>query len=385
MRDKDKTREQLINELAGMRQRLTQLEASQAEAKPLAKGLRLLSSVVEQTTEGMAVADLEGNLLFVNNAFAAMHGYTPHELVGKHLSTFHTAEQMPSVDESIWLIRKTGRFSGEVWHVRRDGTVFPTLMQNSLLRDDSGNRVGVVASVRDISESKRVEKELESSREQLRNLSAHLQFVREEERAHVAREIHDELGQALTALKMDLSWLGNRLAKGQESLLQKAKSMSNLIDANIEIVKRVSTELRPGLLDDLGITAAVEWQTKEFQSRIGIRCRATLDPADIDLDQDRSTAIFRILQETLTNVARHANATRVNVSLKEKGGQLVLRVRDNGKGITQEQISHPESIGLIGIRERVYSWGGEVIINGIPGKGTSVTASIPLNEEKPPW
>ena len=124
---------------------------------------------------------------------------------------------------------------------------------------------------------------------------------------------------------------------------------------------------------------------KEFQSWRGIRCRATFDPADIDLDQDRSTAIFRILQETLTNVARHANATRVNVSLKEKGGQLVLRVRDNGKGITQEQISHPKSIGLIGIRERVYSWGGEVIINGVPGKGTTVTASIPLNEEKPPW
>jgi len=232
-----------------------------------------------------------------------------------------------------------------------------------------------------ITEHKRAEEELRSSREQLRNLSAHLQSVREEERTLIAREIHDELGQALTALKMDLSWLGNRLPKDEKSLLEKAKSMSELIDMTIQTVKRISAELRPGLLDDLGLAVAIEWQAEEFQNRTGIKCEITLAPKDIILDQDRSTAIFRIFQETLTNVARHANATRVKVSLKEDKGKLVLKVRDNGIGITQEQISAPKSFGLIGMQERAHFWGGKVKISGIRNKGTTVTVSIPLDKK----
>jgi signal transduction histidine kinase len=141
------------------------------------------------------------------------------------------------------------------------------------------------------------------------------------------------------------------------------------------------TELRPGLLDDLGLVAAIEWQAEEFQKRTGIKCEATLDPEEIILDQDRSTAISRILQETLTNVSRHANATKVKVNLRKKAGKLILKVNDNGKGITEKQISDPKSFGLIGIRERVHLFGGEVKISGIRDKGTTVTVNIPLGEK----
>ena len=236
----------------------------------------------------------------------------------------------------------------------------------------------ILGIITDITERKKAEKTLSESREQLRNLAAHLQSIREEERALVAREIHDELGQALTALKMDLSWLDKKLPEEQSPLLKKTKSMSQLIDSTIQTVQRLSSELRPGLLDDLGLLAAMEWQAEEFQKRTGIACELSLGPQEIDLDQERSTAIFRIFQETLTNISRHASATKATVNLAEKGAQLELTIKDDGKGITEEKISDPKSLGLIGIQERVHFLGGDIDIKGIRNKGTTVTVSVPL-------
>ena len=241
-------------------------------------------------------------------------------------------------------------------------------------------RINNLKLLEDITEGKQVEEELKSSREQLRNLSAHLQSIMEKERMNIAREIHDELGQALTVLKMDLFWLNNQLPKDQKLLFEKTKSMSELIDKTVKTVQRISAELRPGLLDDLGLAAAIEWQAEEFQKRTGIKCEVILDPVDIILDQDISTAVFRIFQEALMNVFRHANATNVEVSLDEKADKILLKVKDNGKGITEKQISNPESFGLIGIRERVHLLGGYVKIIGIRDKGTTITVTIPLNK-----
>jgi signal transduction histidine kinase len=221
------------------------------------------------------------------------------------------------------------------------------------------------------------EEELKGSQEKLRNLADYLQSVREQERTSIAREIHDELAQALTALKMDIFWLGKKLPKDQQTLLDKTKAMIKLTDMTIKTVKKISTELRPGLLDDLGLVAAIEWQAEEFKNRTGITCRIDVDPEDIMVEEKRSTILFRIFQETLTNIARHAKATRVTASLKEKDDKLELRVRDNGKGITKEQISNPKSFGLMGIRERAKSWRGEVKISGSPDKGTTVVVRIP--------
>ena len=250
------------------------------------------------------------------------------------------------------------------------------------LLDEDGNLIGGVHIMSDITDRMRIQNELQDSREQLRNLTVYLQSVREQERTNIAREIHDELAQALTALKMDVSWIDHRLPRDQQSMIEKTKSMNTLIDSTIQTVKRISAELRPGILDDLGLVAAIEWQAEEFQNRTGISCHVTVDPQDLTVDQDRSTAIFRILQETLVNVARHAHATKVAVNLKERAGKLTLKVRDNGIGITEEQILANQSFGLIGIRERVHPWGGKVSIKGIPGKGTTVQVSVELARSK---
>ena len=235
---------------------------------------------------------------------------------------------------------------------------------------------------REIAERKKSEEELKQSRERLRDLASHLQSIREEERSRIAREIHDELGQALTALKMDTHWVGQRLSRNQQLLFEKTQSMSKLVDMTVQSVQRISSELRPGLLDDLGLSAAIEWQANEFRSRTNIQCKIISDPEDIILDSDSSTAIFRIFQETLTNIARHANATRVKVMLKQKSDTVELTVHDNGRGVTKKEISDPGSFGLIGMRERVNSLGGYLTIRGSQNKGTIVKVFIPINRER---
>ncbi len=222
------------------------------------------------------------------------------------------------------------------------------------------------------------EGELRDSHEQLRNLSSHLESVREEERTRLAREIHDELGQELTALKMDLSWVSKRLEPEQQQLSQKVGSMDNLVDETIRTVQRLSGELRPGLLDDLGLAAAIEWQTEEFQKRTGMACDVRLDLGETTLSHNQDTAIFRIYQETLTNVIRHARATRVSILLQTQDNRLVLEVTDNGRGITEEEAGGAKAFGLIGMRERVLALKGELAIHGRPGQGTTVTVTIPL-------
>jgi signal transduction histidine kinase len=229
-------------------------------------------------------------------------------------------------------------------------------------------------------ERKRAEARLRESHEQLRALSVYLQYVREEERIRIAREVHDELGQALTGLKLQLIWLISRLPKTLKLFHEKARSMSQHIDAIIQAVRRIATELRPGVLDTAGLLAALEWQAHEFQTQTGIQCRVNALVPDALWDQDLNTAFFRIFQETLTNIIRHARATRVNVRLFEEGGELVLEVKDNGSGISEGQIQSTKSIGLLGMRERAALLGGRVEWRGQPGKGTTMTARIPRPE-----
>lgn len=236
-----------------------------------------------------------------------------------------------------------------------------------------------------IDEGKRAEERIRDSRERLRNLSGRLQFLLEEERTRISREIHDELGQSLTALKLDLSLIRRRLASaGLDEESAKIHELTQAVTRIIRTVQRISTELRPGILDELGVAAAIEWLAKDFQKRTGIGCKVTIQAWDTVFDDACSTAIFRVVQEALTNVMRHAAASHVDVILQEKGDTQILEVRDNGIGIMEGRISDSKSLGLIGIRERVYLLGGEVAISGEPGKGTLVQVTIPIgNGAKP--
>jgi len=229
-------------------------------------------------------------------------------------------------------------------------------------------------------ERQRTEMELTRSQELFRSLSTHLQEVREEERTRIARKIHDDLGQAMTALKIDLSWLDKKLPDDQDLIREKLRSMASLINESIETVHNVSEDLRPGILDDFGLSAAIEWQAEEFQKRTGVECRTNLPPDEIELSREHSTNLFRIVQESLTNVIRHASATKVQINFKEEDGILLLEVVDNGRGISGSAISNPKSFGLIGIKERVHSLGGEVDFAGIANEGTRVTVKLPGSE-----
>jgi signal transduction histidine kinase len=241
--------------------------------------------------------------------------------------------------------------------------------------------VTLAVRARVLAERRRIE-ELKRSREDLRNLSAYLDAAREEERKNIAREIHDELGISLTTLKLGLSWLKSYLLDSRnppdiELLVAKTQAMSEDTKATIQAVQRISSELRPGVLDNLGLPAAIEWQAGEFRERTGIECKTVIDE-DTTLDQNRSIAVYRIFQETLTNIMRYSEATQVGIILKRRDGMLVLEVRDNGRGITEEQIRNPRSFGIIGMRERAHFLGGSVDIGRSPEGGTTVVVTIPV-------
>jgi PAS domain S-box-containing protein len=229
-----------------------------------------------------------------------------------------------------------------------------------------------------ITQSKLAEIEIRRSRAQLQELSDHVQKVKEDERARIAREIHDDIGGNLTAIKIDLLWLTNRLSSEQKALHEKAAAIERLVDRTMDTTQRISRDLRPGILD-LGLVAAIEWQAEEFQRRMGIPCEVTASDDDIYLDQNLSVAIFRIFQETLTNISKYAQASRVDVSLVVGDDVVVLEVFDNGRGISRDQLSKPGSFGIRGMQERARSVGGDVEIEGISGMGTRIKVEIPLD------
>jgi PAS domain S-box-containing protein len=362
-------------------------ERKRAE-EALSQQTSILQSILDSMADAVIVVDAEGRLLLFNPAAEQIHGIATTDTISDgsterygvflpDMVTPYQSDKLPltrvlrgeAVDTAEMFVRHAKAVNG-AW-------VSANARQ---LKDENGVVRGGVTVIRDITESKLAEEELRSSREELRNLSAHLQSVREDERTRIAREIHDELGQNLTALRLDLLWLSRHLAENQAPLQEKIQAMSQLINATARSVQRISMELRPGLLDDLGLVAAIEWQIEQFRERTGIACEVNPFAENIVMDRDRATVMFRIFQEILTNIARHAQATRVKIRLVKNKHELVLKVKDNGRGITPREIEDPHSIGLIGMRERVYPWKGKVKIKGISGQGTSVTVSIPLDK-----
>lgn len=234
----------------------------------------------------------------------------------------------------------------------------------------------------EVAERKRAEQELQKSQELLRQLSAYQEEVKEDERKRIAREIHDELGQNLMALRIDISMVEARTAASHPRLNQKARQVLHHIDSSIKSVRSIINNLRPSVLD-LGLSAALEWQVGQYERRTGISCDLLIEGADActDLDDQRATALFRVLQESLTNVARHAQASMVTITLRREGESVVMKIADNGVGIYPGCRRKPNSFGLLGIGERASSLGGSFTVDSVPGEGTVLTVSIPVRKE----
>ena len=353
-------------------------EAQQSQAS------KFNQAVMANMGEGLYTLDTRGLVTYINPAAERLFGWSSAELIGRKLHDV-THYQHPDgtpfpADECAGLqVLQNGTVLSdhEDVFIRKDGTFFPVVYSFSPIASD-GEIIGLVVVFRDMTAQKRVEEALTKSREELRALAARLQVTREEEKTQLARELHDELNGTLVALKMDISLLPNRVTKDHKLFLEKLSSMSELIDRTLARVHTIVTELRPVVLDQMGLAAAIEWQTNEFQERSGIVCETHLPTEEIPLDPERSTAAFRILQEALTNVARHANATKVVVDLKSENGSLILAVRDNGKGIDEKMIFAHYSMGLLGMRERALSFGGKTEVGRLPGRGTLVSMRIPI-------
>lgn len=378
----------LKKEIHLLKSRIKELEKTEIELKEtereLIKNEKKFRDLVDLLPLTVYEMDLKGNFKFTNKYGIRCFGYSQEDInKGVNFLQLFVPSERRRVRANIKAILAGSPSSGnEYTSLRKDGTTFQSLFySNPIIQNDKA--VGIRGVVINITDRKKAESDLKESRDQLRNLASHLQTVREEERLIIAREIHDELGQALTALKMDLIWMQKRLTTGQEEQLEKVRSMSKLVDSTIQTVRRISTELRPGLIDDLGLQAAMEWYCGEYQKRTGIICNLDLAEDEHSLEQDRVIAVFRIFQEALTNVARHAEATSVYVSLNFNSKMLTMEIRDNGIGITEEQINSSKSLGLVGLRERVNPWGGKVIISGIKNIGTTVKVILPIQDGKP--
>lgn len=337
----------------------------------------------ENVPVGIYQGTPSGRLFTVNLALVDMLGYnTADEMRGDN----HVKDLYLDPEEWKFFVRelasKDELRNVEVTLKRKDGTPIIALENVNAIRYKDGRIRYYEGMFIDITERKEAEEEVAQSREQLRNLSFHLQRIREEERRAIAREIHDELGQELTALKMDLSWLSSKLPQDQQLLGTRVTGMTELANSMIQTVKRITSELRPAVLDDLGVAAALEWEIGEFQKRTGYNCELLIEPEELELDPGRSTAVYRIVQEGLTNIARHARATSVVTRLKAGAEELEMTIRDNGIGITKEQLESQESFGLVGIRERARQYGGEALITGAVGEGTTITVKIPYEKDE---
>ncbi len=355
-----------------------------------------LRTIIEASLDAIIAVNVEGRLILFNGAAQELFQYSEEEalnqpadiLLREKISKIHQERLEKFLKRGVGQCGHIGRRMEKLFR-RKDGSLFEAEVSMSGGRSN-GLRL-VVLAIHDITERKRAEEELRTSRAQLRALAARLQQIREEERLMVAQEIHDEMGGGLTGLKMDLSWLFGKMGgadtcEERVALMDRIQTANALIDQMIHIVRRISTNLRPFVLDDLGLIAALEWQLSEFTSRTEISHEFATTFKDVNMEEDTAIAVFRIFQEALTNVVRHARATKVAVVLREGERSLfgeesfVLEIRDNGRGITEEEILHPKSLGLLGMKERVLTFRGELSISGEPGGGTALVLQIPRKQ-----
>jgi len=353
--------------------------------KELGKSEERYRSIFENAVEGIFQTTVDGKYITVNPTLARMYGYdSPDDMIATITNIASQLYVDPGRrDEFIRLMHDQEKLTGfEALVYRKDGSFIWISENVRAVRNPAGVLTGYEGTVEHITERKLAEARLRATLEELRMLSGRLATVQEEERTRIARELHDELGVGLTCLKIDLSRLVSIVGDGvsadaRANLHDKVSSMVEQVDNTIAAVQRLVTQLRPALLDNLGLVAAIEWQCHDFQKRTGIPSTCVTSADDIAMEPERATALFRICQEALTNTARHARATAVTIKLESHNDSLQLVVADNGVGIPDWKVSDPRSLGLLGMKERAASFGGEVTVQGDPDKGTTVVACLP--------
>lgn len=322
--------------------------------------------------------DEKGCLNDVNDAWLETLGYSKDEVIGTWFGDYLSDKDKKRFANDFAVFLKTGEIHELQYQMKRkNNEVFDISFDSRVGRTESGILDQAYCLWRDVSLMRKAQAALVENEEKLRALTNHLQTAIENDRAHLAREIHDEFGQLLTGLKMDLAWC-KKNSPEESKLLERFTTMNSYVDEAIKISRRLSSELRPGLLDDLGLIPAMEWYVGEFMHRSGIDCQFSFPKDEPVLETSLKTTIFRIFQECLTNIARHAHATKVDISLKIAVDALTLEIKDNGRGITSKEINDSQSLGLLGMQERVKQTGGMIEISGNMNKGTTIVSKFPL-------
>src|SRR5258705_875597 len=363
-------------------------ERKQAEALLYAKE-QDFRAIVENTPDQIIRYDREFRRTYVNAAVSRAYGLPAEALIGKPFGSVIQDVGLDAREDEVAQIRQriaavfdTGKsYEYEITWPMPTGRRYYSVRFSPEL-DLNGSVINVLAIARDLTERKLAEEKLKATSEQLRALSARMQSAREEEATRIAREIHDELGAALSSLRWDLEDVDEAISDNQslpQELRKKIEAMVTLTDTTINTVRRISSEMRPIALDVLGLIEAIEWQARQFQDRTGIIVQFDCTLENIDLSLEQSTAVFRIFQEGLTNILRHAEATRVNIQMGQEDREFILTINDNGRGITDDEKSGQRTLGLLGMRERATLIGGKIDIAGFEGRGTIVTLRIPIS------
>jgi two-component system sensor histidine kinase UhpB len=348
---------------------------------------RRFELVALATTDAIWEINLETNVVWWGDGIQKLFGYRAGDVSSKlewWLERVHPEDRQRVTTSILGIVESGGHhWSNEYRFRRQDGTYAIVWGRGSIICDAAGKPTRLVGGISDISERRLAEKAIENSRQQLRALTARLQTSREEERAKAAREIHDDLGQILTALKLNLDWLERKIGEQKDAdwlnpLLDRVMESEEMVGTAIQSVQRIAADLRPAVLDDLGLAAALREEARRFLARSSIQCELQLPDEQVTFPPGISTAIFRVFQEALTNVARHAEATTVQGSLEIRGDQVFLQLEDNGKGIPLEALSDPHSLGLLGMAERASAHGGSITVAPVNPHGTRVTLQLPL-------
>jgi PAS domain S-box-containing protein len=355
----------------------------QRQEDQLREAARYARSLIEATLDPLVMIDTHGVITDVNVACERITGLTREQLIGSEAaSKFTEPERLYQGFQQVVGQGQIMDFPMAIRHT--SGKVTDVLCNASVYRNAKGVVIGVFASARDVTESRRIQEEIRSSRQRLRELAAQSEAVREDEKKHIAREVHDELGQVLTALRMDLSMLGMQSASLAPALKDRIYEMKALVDRAIQGVRNVAGNLRPAALD-MGLVAAVEWLCVEFNRHTGTPCAFEPDQISVDLDETRAVVIFRMVQESLTNITRYAQASQVHIAMARQDNVLRLEIRDDGRGFDPAAAAKKKSYGLLGMNERAIALGGKVDIISAVGQGTRIVVNIPLepgNAEK---